>query len=430
MIKKSLLNFFLILFVCFSSLQAQDTVRVMQYNLLYYGYNIFDCNATSNNVNKKNAALREIIDYVKPDIFTVNEISKYVSFHDQILDSVLNINGVSCFARAGLTNFSNTVILNQLYYNTDKFGLKNQYALLGGDRDINVYKLYYKSPDLVWSGDTVFITIFVAHLATSNNSVGQANRDNEAAIVMNHIATLPNPHNYLFQGDFNMYSGSEPGFQRLINNSNANIRFHDPINKVGEWSVNSTYAAYHTQSTHTSGDCFIGGGLDDRFDFILASLPIIMETQGVKYVPGSYTTLGQDGLHFNKALIDSPTNNSAPANIIQALYNMSDHLPVYLDLKINQTPAGVEYIAGQSFGVTFNNPVFDECVLNIKTQADGNFRISLFDITGRCVRNTNVDVFGGSAQITLDLSSLSAGLYFLNVSSVRQQSVSFRLIKL
>ncbi len=380
----------------------------MHYNLLYYGVTIFDCNSTSNNINKKNAALRDILNYTKPDIFTVNEISKYISYHDQILDSCLNINGINYYARAELTNFSNTVIVNQLYYNTQKFGLKSEYALVGGDRDINVYKLYYKSPELAWSTDTVFLTIIVGHLASGSDPEAANMRNNEATLVMNHIASLPNPHNYLFQGDFNLYGASEPAFQKMINNNNANIRFYDPVNKIGEWSSNSTYAAYHTQSTHTISNCFIGGGMDDRFDFILASLPIIMETYRVKYVPGSYTTVGQDGLHYNSAINDPPTNTSAPSNVIQALYDMSDHLPVYLDLKINQTPAGIESSSPADFTV-FPNPATDILYMDMSKDAGGFAHYEIFDLTGRLLAKGRLH--GNS----IDVSGFSQGMYILTI---------------
>jgi endonuclease/exonuclease/phosphatase family metal-dependent hydrolase len=404
-------NFIIILaLLLWNFSMAQDTVRVMHYNLLYYGVTIFDCNSTTNNINKKNAALRDIIDYVKPDIFTVNEISKYTSYHDQILDSVLNINGINYYARAGLTNFSNTVIVNQLYYDTQKFGIVSEYALVGGDRDINVYKLYYKSPELAWSTDTVFLTVIVGHLASGSYTEDATRRDNEAALVMNHVASLPNPHNYLFQGDFNVYGASEPAFQRMINNSNANIRFYDPVNKIGEWNSNPTYAAYHTQSTHTTSDCFIGGGLDDRFDFILASLPIIMETYRIKYVPGTYTTVGQDGLHYNDAINDAPANTSAPSDVIQALYDMSDHLPVYLDLKINQTPAGIQSSSLADFKV-FPNPATDKLYVDMPKDAGGFAHYEIFDLQGRLLSKGRLH--GNS----IDVSGFSQGMYILTIET-------------
>lgn len=404
---------------------SQDTIRVMHYNLLYYGVNIFDCNQSSNNINKKNRALRTIIDNVRPDILTVNEISSNITYHKMILDSVLNINGVNYFRHATITNYSNTVIVNQLFYNENKFGISQEYALLGGDRDINVYRLYYKSPELQWSHDTVFITIIVAHLASGSDATSVQKRDSEVAIVMNHLATLPVPHNYLFQGDFNVYGASEPAFQRIINNPNPSIRLYDPVNKVGEWSNNATFAAYHTQSTHTEGPCFIGGGLDDRFDFIMISMPIFTGSKKVRYIPGSYITLGQDGQRFKKSLIDDPVNNSAPANVIQALYDMSDHLPVYLDLYIDQLPALVQQ-HDNMLDLTVINPFHDNIQITGKIPAGA--RVQVYDLKGQMLHNEEIATFENTYSISAD--HLPPGIYVLHIYAQRHRPATFKIIKL
>ena len=58
------------------SANAQDTITVMQYNLLEYGnYNsgFADCYETNNNTQRKDECIRTIMDYVEPDILTVCE---------------------------------------------------------------------------------------------------------------------------------------------------------------------------------------------------------------------------------------------------------------------------------------------------------------------------------------------------------------------
>lgn len=427
---KFTLSFVVIAFILLSGLHAQDTVRVMHYNMLYYGVNNSFCNQTNNNLQLKNNSLRTIMSHVQPDIFTVNEISSNVTYHQMILDSILNINGVTKFRRAAMTNYSSTSIINDLFYDSEKFGIVKEYALLGGDRDINVYKLYYKSPELLWSSDTVFLTIVVGHLASGSDASAQANRDTEAGIVMNHIATLPNPHNYLFQGDFNVYTYAEPAFQKMINNANQNIRFYDPINKIGEWSDNATFAAYHTQSTHASTNCFVGGGLDDRFDFIMVSLPVMMDTYRIKYVPGSYITPGQDGQHFNKAITDAPLNTSVPADVIQALYNMSDHLPIYLDLRINQIPASINEMKTQQLPVSFENPVSDVLRLNFGNVSTTGIQILLFDIAGKIVYEYDIDDPVKFKEIVIPVTWLKQGLYLLNIRSANYRSFTTKVIKL
>jgi len=64
-----------ILLVCISlKLNAQDTIRMMQYNLLDYNYYNTYCTASNNLEADKDQDIRQIVQYVKPDIFTMCEM--------------------------------------------------------------------------------------------------------------------------------------------------------------------------------------------------------------------------------------------------------------------------------------------------------------------------------------------------------------------
>src|SRR5210317_61508 len=86
-----LIFFFAVLF-----LNAQDTIRVMHYNLLYYGNSSF-CTESNNNTDLKDAYLRTILTYSKPDIITVNEMSYQSTFQQRILSEVMNQSGYALF---------------------------------------------------------------------------------------------------------------------------------------------------------------------------------------------------------------------------------------------------------------------------------------------------------------------------------------------
>jgi hypothetical protein len=321
--------------------KAQDTIKVMHYNLLYYGKNIYACSSVTNAVDAKNGYLKTIIKHVKPDIFTVNELDgedAYPVTNDAtyLLNNALNVDGVTYYSR---TSFPKTFLANTLFYNSQKLKLKKATPIsfiISTDKVYNAYTLYYNAPDLSITNDTVFITCLIAHFKAGSYSSDIQERTSEAGIVMDYFTSLGVAGNYLFMGDLNLYTSSEGAFQKLINPNNALYKLYDPANLIGEWNNNSTYRFVHTQSTHSSGDCYSTGGMDDRFDFILASDYIMNGTQKVEYVPGSYKVVGQDGSSFNSSLNVS-TNTSVPANVAMALYNMSDHLPVYLELKIDQT---------------------------------------------------------------------------------------------
>ena len=111
----------------------------------------------------------------------------------------------------------------------------------------------------------------------------------------------------------------------------------DPL-PAGNWHASSSYSLLHTQSTRTAE--FGGGstgGLDDRFDFILFTGDVNSGANKVQYVNNSCKAFGNDGNHLNDALIDPPVNPNVPDSVIQALYYMSDHLPVICDLTVAAT---------------------------------------------------------------------------------------------
>jgi len=333
------------LFVCFSIFSfytnAQDTIKVMHYNLLYYGKNIYGCTSVTNAVDAKNGYLKAIIKHVKPDIFTVNELdgeNAYPVTDDAsyLLANALNVDGVNYYSR---TSFPKTFLANTVFYNTQKLKLKSHTPIsfsISTSKVFNAYTFYYNAPDLEVTNDTVFFTCVIAHLKAGSYSSDIEERNSEAGIIMDYFMSLGQAGNYLFMGDLNLYTSTEGAFQKFINPANPVYKLYDPANQIGEWNNNYDYRFVHTQSTHTSGDCHSTGGMDDRFDFILASDYIMNGTQKIQYVPNSYKVIGQDGSSFNNSL-NATSNTSVPTDVAQALYNMSDHLPVYLELKIDQT---------------------------------------------------------------------------------------------
>jgi hypothetical protein len=67
---------------------------------------------------------------------------------------------------------------------------------------------------------------------------------------------------------------------------------------------------------------------------------------GMDLITSSYTPFGNDGRHFNDA-VNAGTNTAVPAEVANALYLASDHLPVYAEFVIGTTNA-VENQAGSS----------------------------------------------------------------------------------
>lgn len=400
---------------------GQDTIRLMHYNLLNYGNYWSYCTSTNNNVNDKNEYLKVIVDYVKPDIITVNEISDNEEYHDLILNEVLNIGGVNYFARPYLPNTSNSPIMNQVYYNTQKFTLLGNTALPTNYRDIDILKFRINTSGNI---ENIFLNCAVAHLKAGDEP---EERGYEVNQLMNYLNNSSAAGNYTFSGDFNIYTASEPAFQNMLYYPNEEVRFYDPINQIGSWNNNNYFAAVHTQSTHTNGNCASGGGMDDRFDFIMISDEVRDGTEKVKYLQDSYWAVGQDGQHFNQSLLSYPDNTTVPSDVLNALYGMSDHLPVIIDLVVGDETGFVDMLESY-VDITFNNPFKDQLSLKIKPDNTATFTIDLMDITGRLYYSQTIHVIG-QKELTIPTHEFGHGMYLLKLTDDKGMTTSYKTIK-
>lgn len=416
----------LVIFIVIYSLTSwsQDTIRIMHYNLLMYGNDFGGCNSSNNNVNDKNGYLRTIVDHVKPDIITVNEIYKDPYYHDLILDSVLNINGVDYFARGNPQNLSNGYTLNEVYYNTQKFTLESNYAIATNVRDIDIFGMSYKVSNALNNIDFYCV---VAHLKAGNSQADATERANETNALMSYLDDNNAMGNYIMAGDFNVYTPTEQAFTNLILHPNEDIRFYDPIDKIGEWHSNYFFANEHTQSTHSFGECHSSGGMDDRFDFILISDEIQDGTDDMEYVTDSYWAVGQDGLHYNKSLIDSPENTSVPENVLSALYNMSDHLPVIMDMLVTDK-LGFGESPFQNLKISYNNPVKDDLEITFNNDQSTEIIFDLLGINGNIIYSISTN--GNLNSINIPTSQLVKGLYLLKISNKKGDTTYRKVIKL
>lgn len=405
---------------------SQDTIRLMQYNLLMYGNNFGGCTSGNNNVNDKNGYLKTIVDYVQPDIVLVNEIYEDEAYHDLILNDVFNTDGINYWNRGNPNNLANSFIVNEVFYNSLKFEVTNYVAVQTNVRDIDIYRFSILPSSKSGRKETVELNCAVAHLKAGSDNENVVERAYETNKLMNYLNNSGSDGNYTFSGDFNLYSGSEQAMQNLLNYANPDIRFYDPINQIGNWNNNSFYANIHTQSTHVSGDCFSGGGMDDRFDFFMISEEIKDGTDDIEYLEGSYHAVGQDGEHFNNTLISSPTNTSVPGNVLNALYNMSDHLPVVVDLVVNNN-LGIDQDKFSSFNFTFQNPVQSYLNLKIIDQNAAKYKIEILNSLGIPVYTTSYHT-GNGKLIHLNLSKIKAGIYLLRVGQFDGSVVVKKLV--
>lgn len=393
-----------------------DTLRLMQYNLLNYRNTTGQCTNSTNNPDDKDGYMQTIVEYVKPDVILVNEMGSHWLNPNKMLTNALNKNGVSHYEQAQSSNNGFSNLVNMLFFNKNKLTLHKQDAikkdLNGADlvRVIDVYTLYMNYPGGLAQGDTVFLTFFLAHLKAGSGSDDKQERADMTAAAMDYLKNNHQEHSYFFAGDFNIQTHSEACYQTLTKNSTATIRFYDPMGAAGSWNNNSTFSNLHTQSTHdgdSRGGCFSTGGMDDRFDFILCGKEVLDNTYDVHYIPGTYKALGQDSRRFN-GNIKNPSSNIIPANVQNALYEMSDHLPVLMDVDINDRSVGIQNIP-ESIKLVVN---YGKGHVDVFFQdAQSIEKVEILNVNGQRVKDEYITT--SEQTISIDITNLVGGMYVI-----------------
>jgi endonuclease/exonuclease/phosphatase family metal-dependent hydrolase len=398
---------------------AQDTLTVMQYNLLYYGNyqsGFADCYETNNNTQRKDECIRTLVNYVKPDIFTVCEFGATSALQNDFLRHNLNINGANYWQSDNIINYASSNIINHIFFNAQKLGLSKHIALRTNPRDTDVYELYLKTKSLS-AGDTIKLVCIVAHPKAGMGY--ESSRRALMQVAMDYVNQHYPYDNALIMGDFNMYGASEPAYRLLTQTySNPEICFMDPaalVGGVGEWNNNNQFAAFHTQSTRNySDECFSSGGLDDRFDFILMADEIAFSYNHLRYVQGSYHAVGNDGRHFNMS-VNQGNNTAVPDEVAEALFDGSDHLPVTMKIAVD-VHLGVEDLEAQSLYATVApNPASDRAVVSFFNPTQGQVQLELYTLQGQLLKRYTAELSEGSQQFELALHDITTGFYFLRI---------------
>jgi endonuclease/exonuclease/phosphatase family metal-dependent hydrolase len=408
--------------------QTVDTVTVMTYNLLFYGANTSFCTTGNNNLQTKNGHLRTIVSHVQPDIIGVQEMASNVGTTLTFLNEVLNFGGVNRWARANFVNTTSSNIISILYYDVNKFGIASQQPIQTSLRDIMYYRLFYK--EIPPAGDTIFLNVAVMHLKAGSSTSDVSQRGGETLAMMNFLNAQNLRGNLVVMGDFNTNSSNEPAYVNMISYSNADIRLLDPVNRSGTWWNNVAFADLHTQSTRVTSDgCKSGGGLDDRYDQILINEFVRADSARVRYIPGSYKTIGNDGQRF-KGNLNTPFNGSAPTNVITALYEASDHLPVILKLRIN-AGFGVSVPEAAVLSWRFEvGTLAEEALHYFGSVAEAMpLRWEITNLTGQSLAAGELFVDRGDFRGSLPVQELSAGIYLLRLRDGQGQHRFIRFVK-
>jgi len=414
-----------LLLICTSVFSQKDTIRMMQYNLMYYTTSS-PCGMSNAVLDERDEAFRTIIRYVQPDVFCVNELGSKIEYVERFLNNVMNADAQK-YEHCPLTNYSGGSIANMLYYNMEKLKFDSHFYVTTSYRDINAYKLYYYHPQSLVQGDTTFITFIIAHLKASSGTANEAARTEQITKLMRTLEQRGQADNFIFSGDFNLYSADESAYQSLIHADNTLFQFYDPIEQEGNWSNNVAYTHIHTQSTHATqgGACYASGGLDDRFDFILVSPYIYYGAKKVRSLNHTYHALGQDGQHFNQS-INASTNQLIPQYLADALYQSSDHLPVILELEISTTLSVAEQSSTSFYSTTyFHNNILD---ISLHVTHEDMFTFNVYAMDGRLLSSQQEKYEQGAHRIQIAFNHPTA-IYILEICNSHGERNLQKIVK-
>lgn len=343
-----------------AAMAGGDTLRVMAYNVLYYGNG---CQGPNGNYHQY---LKTIIRHTNPDLVSLEKLASVkqrpddkfgtapYGFVDSILKFGLNAAFPGRYACCPFSNKARTNNQSLVFYDQQKLGFVATVSTYVNVTDFSTYKLYYKTPDLASTRDTVFLYVTANH--TMSGDEFEKVRNIQVTGVMDgikrHFSRLGNHINL---GDFNVRTSDE-GFYQLLTSPgplDTGFRFYDPpfypdrvLQYPANWDHNGKFLPYFTTSTRVSASipnsCGSGGGGKNWYDHIFLSSWIVNGNNHLRYVPRSYRTIGNDGQRFKVSINNGNIhkNASAPPEVIEALYQMSNKYPIMVDIEVNTARTG------------------------------------------------------------------------------------------
>jgi len=373
-VKRKLLLPILLIFTF--SLYGQETVRIASYNVKQFP------SASESN-------LKIVLNQIKPTILMVTELDGTTPVQ-RFLSNVLT---PKYKASTEVTIKWGTGNECAVFYIDSLITYLGSNMISAVPRPFAEFKFVHKI-----TKDTLIV--FGAHLKAYPEET--ASRLTAVNVLRNRTSQFKLTANYMVVGDFNIFTSTEPAFQKLLDQS-SNGYFIDMLNVTGSWNKNSQLAQYCTWST--------SGGINTRFDMILIS-KAVNEKGGVDYVPDSFKIFGNDNKHYNSSVNVAPNDWFLnDPSIGTALKNASDHLPVYADFTFG-VPTSVS--TTENLPTTFElkqnypNPFNPETVISYKLSASSNVQLKVYDLLGREIA-TLVNEFKQAGTYNSQFSTLPTG---------------------
>ena len=344
-------------------------LRVATWNLLQYGYN----NQTST-ITARQADFRTVMAALSPDVLICQELDAPMA-KDSFQINVLNVVEPGQWTGQIVDVLGTEAMC--VFWKPSAAAVSSISAFTdGGPRKVMQCLVkpvgYLTNPG--------WFRLYSVHLkaggpATADSTTRRTECTN-IRITLNGDQPVAGP-NFLIGGDSNIYGAYEGAYIRLTESQTNNYgRCKDYLLMPGNWHANSGYLLYDTQCPCNlqgvgcltdRGVTFAGGGLDDRFDWLMTSYSA---QDATGFDLAGYTTFGQDGAHYNNDVNGGGFNYAVGYTVATALKNTSDHLPV---VAIVRLPAKISAASQLDFGPVITGATAEQAlaVSNIAPQPIG-----------------------------------------------------------
>ena len=338
--------------VLLPSVVAQGQMRIVTYNTL---------NATPRPelVTVLEAIGEEVVNGIaKPiDILLLQEQDEPFTTTQLIVNSLNNVYGAGTYARGTLaTGPSFSSLRQSVVYHTGTVQLLEERSIARTTIGVSTppreaQRTKFRPVGYDSSAD---FYIYNSHFKAGSSSSDIARRGAEAINLRNDADALGEDTPIIFAGDFNLRNDgssnflsnpAEPAFQTLITAGNAQA--FDPVASIApaQWKNN-----FSARFVHTHG----GSEIDDRFDFQLPSTEW-SDGEGLDYIEGSYRAFGNNGSTYNDPIdfgnsivFDfGPDPTYTTQQVLSALNDASDHLPVVADYQLPSLLSGRDQRPGE-----------------------------------------------------------------------------------
>jgi len=246
-----------------------------------------------------------------------------------------------------------------------------------------------------------------------NTSRGGAN--NKGAIISFNLSTLTENVVYSFTGGTDANYVNESLAYDASNGLFYGTSFSGGANNLG------TIFSFNPTTNAESVVHSFAGGADGANPF--GGIPVYDAANGLFYI---MTNIG--GTNNTGTIVSfNPTNNAE--NVVWSFGTGTDGNSPQGSFAQLPSPTGISTIATNALSVAvYPNPAQDHLTIQLKNSEVGdNYEFRIIDITGRELANNNYTVNNDTQ--TIDISSLTPGIYFLVLSNQQGRLTTQKFIK-